>query len=95
MGEGVDISVVFNIRKYGASLQFSFVKDDKIFHFNKDGVENSPYPNAHFDQEEIKSLILFLNESLLPSSVREPDYETQRGISVHVDTNPYGATEHE
>jgi hypothetical protein len=84
----MDISVHFDARQYKTVMQFTYVLDNKVHCREIDSVENTPYPSARLDSEQIQLLISFLHQALVASVMREPDYESQRGISVPVDTNP-------
>jgi hypothetical protein len=83
----LDISIHFDARQCKTVMQFSYVSDNGIQVREVDMDRNNPYPGVRINAEQVKLLIQFMNESLVPSQMKEPDYNAQRGISVPVDTD--------
>lgn len=84
----MEIHLHFDARRYQSVLTFSYFADGKSICHDIDIDSNNPYPGVTLDAEQITALISVLYQALVSSLVREPDYESERGISVPVDTNP-------
>lgn len=81
----MDISVHFDARQYRTVMHFSYIANNAIEVREIDVDNNNPYPCVRLSDEQVNLLIKFMQESLVASQVKEPDYESQRGISVSVD----------
>jgi len=84
----LEITVCFNVREYRSVMNLTYTTPEHVISYEIDLDGHSPYPHVNLDQDQLKLLIDVLNEALVASQVKEPDYDSQRGISVPVDTNP-------